>query len=75
MKKFGISLLFFLFCITIYGQSCSIKLSGSILDLHDKSSLDDANIYLLESQQGASSDSLGNFIVENIGQYIGRKHP
>ncbi len=71
MKKFSLFLVFFLIFYDFYGQPCSIKLSGKVLDLHDNSSLDDANIYLLESKQGASSDSLGNFVVENIcpGKY------
>lgn len=45
---------------------CNRTLSGYILDKSTKSPLAYANVYLEETQSGATADSLGFFSVENI---------
>lgn len=64
------------FCLIITGlsahsQSCSFKISGKIIDEHDKSVLDFANLYILELQMGVSADEKGYYEFNNIcpGKY------
>lgn len=54
-----------------FGQNCTIKISGHIIDEHDKSTLDYATVYIQELQIGASADSNGYYEFNNIcpGKY------
>jgi len=61
----------FLFLIqaNLFAQSdtlCKSMLMGKIIDEHDKSSLEFANIYIVELQKGGVSDSKGFYKIENI---------
>ncbi|MBK9327973.1 MAG: TonB-dependent receptor [Sphingobacteriales bacterium] len=49
-----------------YSQNCTIKITGRVLDEHDRSALSFANIYILELQTGTAADEKGNFEFSGI---------
>ncbi len=73
MPIFAIMLqkLFFLILIILIpfisnGQDCSYKISGTILDDHDKSALSYATVYIQELQIGVTADSNGFYEIKNL---------
>lgn len=52
-------------------QECTIKLSGYIIDEHDKTALDFANIYILETKATTIADEKGYYEFSNLcpGKY------
>lgn len=59
------------FTFTIFSQSCDLILRGIILDESTGIPLGYAGIYLQESKQGTTADSLGNFMIPKVcpGKY------
>ena len=69
MYKVITSIFLFLIQANLFAQSdtlCKSMLTGKIIDEHDKSPLEFANIYILEIQKGGVSDSNGFYKIENI---------
>tara|TARA_B100001093_G_scaffold494472_1_gene537928 strand:+ start:564 stop:3002 length:2439 start_codon:yes stop_codon:yes gene_type:complete len=64
--------LFFICCHKTYSQNCDNKLSVEVIDLHDGSSLDNANVYFEEIDIGGKTDQNGIIVFENLcdGDYI-----
>lgn len=59
----------FLICLiwtNVHAQTCTLKISGKIIDEHDKSVLDYANLYILELQLGTAADDKGSYAFSNI---------
>lgn len=54
-----------------YGQLCTLKIQGKVLDEHTGKGLENATIYIEELQTGALADSNGNFIIHKLckGEY------
>ena len=63
--------LFSICCFSTYSQNCNNKLSIEVIDLHDGSSLDNANVYFEEIDIGGNTDQNGIIIFENlcVGNY------
>ena len=67
--------IFFIFIISFslnaFSQNCTLKISGNIIDEHDKSNLDYANVYIQELEIGTAADSNGYYEFNNIcpGKY------
>ena len=60
---------YFLFpicCFSTYSQNCNNKLSIQVIDLHDGSSLDNANVYFEEIDIGGKTDQNGIIVFENL---------
>ena len=69
MYKVITSIFLFLIQANLFAQSdtlCKSMLTGKIIDEHDKSPVEFANIYILEIQKGGVSDSNGFYKIENI---------
>ena len=69
MYKIIASIFLFLIQANLFAQSdtlCKSVLAGKIIDEHDKSPLEFANIYILELKKGGVSDSKGFYKIENI---------
>jgi iron complex outermembrane receptor protein len=47
-------------------QKCDFTLSGKITDAEDKTVLIYASVYIKETNEGAATDSLGNFVFNNL---------
>ena len=64
--------MFSICCLGTYSQNCNNKLSIEVIDLHDGSLLDNANIYFEEIDIGGKTDNNGIVTFENlcIGDYI-----
>ena len=59
------------FSLNAVSQNCTLKISGNIIDEHDKSNLDYANVYIQELEIGTAADSNGYYEFNNIcpGKY------
>ena len=63
---------FVLFCclflaFQVWSQpNCSLSISGQVIDLHDRSGLGFATIYINEIARGAVADEDGNYLVERL---------
>ncbi len=59
------------FTLNAVSQNCTLKISGNIIDEHDKSNLDYANVYIQELEIGTAADSNGYYEFNNIcpGKY------
>ena len=59
------------FSLNAFSQNCTLKISGNIIDEHDKSNLDYANVYIQELEIGTAADSNGYYEFNNIcpGKY------
>ncbi len=72
MFKKVASLLFWILIIghVVYGQenqnSCTLTLSGNVVDTHDGSVLSYATVYIIEIQKGVAADEKGNFQVSQL---------
>jgi iron complex outermembrane receptor protein len=71
MKRLAISFCMTLLWVLTYSllpaqDNCQIQLSGYVIDEHDDEPLPYANLFLIETQQGTSSDSTGYFQISNI---------
>jgi iron complex outermembrane receptor protein len=71
LQKIFLSLVLLSSSIVFSQEKCSLQISGTIIDEHDKSGLDYATVYILELQTGISADSNGYFEFNGIctGQY------
>ena len=60
-----------IYCFSTYSQNCNNKLSIEVIDLHDGSSLDNANVYFEEIDIGGKTDQNGIIVFENlcVGSY------
>ena len=59
-----------IFCFSTYGQNCNNKLSIEVIDLHDGSSLDNANISFEEIDIGGKTDQNGIIVFENLYGFV-----
>lgn len=65
MKK----IIFVLFCLNsfwIFSQNCTYTLSGTVIDFHDGTSIDNATIQIKNTNKFAVTDSKGNFVIRNV---------
>src|SRR5688572_5253259 len=74
MKKIFVLILYSLFYYCANAQEpdlCTLTISGHVLDEHDKQPLQNALIRINETGVQVFSDSLGNYIFENVcpGEY------
>ena len=53
-------------CFSAHSQNCNNKLSIEVIDLHDGSSLDNANIYFEKIDIGGKTDQNGVIVFENL---------
>jgi len=72
MKRYVAMVLFVCQCVASFAQDCSLTLRGSVLDEHDGSILDLANVQIMGTSLGAVTDSLGHYQIEGIcaGRWI-----
>jgi len=70
-KIYFLIILFFLLSICVFGQDCSLKISGYVSDESTEVPISLANIYVEEALQGAVSDSTGFFQIDQlcVGDY------
>jgi iron complex outermembrane receptor protein len=65
MKK----IIFVLFCLNsvgIFTQNCTYRLSGTVVDFHDGTAIDNATILIKNTNKYAVSDSKGDFVITNV---------
>ena len=54
-------------CISGFAQeNCTLKLSGKIIDEHDKSALEFATVYLKEIEKGVVSNDKGEYVIKDL---------
>ena len=58
--------LFYTCCFSTYSQNCNNKLSIEVVDLHDGSSLNNANVSFEEIDIGGKTDQNGIIVFENL---------
>lgn len=65
------SFLFLLISYCSFAEDCNLKLSGNILDKHDKSALDYATVYIKELEIGVTADSAAYYQFDKLcpGKY------
>lgn len=52
--------------ISLTAQECKLSVSGKVIDLHDGKPVPDAKIFIKGSSIFASSDSLGNYVLNGL---------
>ncbi|MFN8237124.1 MAG: TonB-dependent receptor [Chitinophagales bacterium] len=52
--------------LAMASQDCHLSISGNIIDRHEQSRLDFANIYIVELQQGTAADAAGHYEFKNL---------
>lgn len=61
-----------IFCFVLFSHfsfsQCDFVLSGRVIDHHDRTPLEFAEIFIKELKRGALSDSLGNYRITNLCQ-------
>ncbi len=65
MKK----IIFVLFClnsIVVFSQNCTYTFSGTVVDFHDGTAIDNATILIKNTNKFAVSDIKGNFSIKNV---------
>jgi iron complex outermembrane receptor protein len=65
MSKYALLILLFS-CITSISQNCESRLSGSVTDLHDGSTLVEAIIIVVGSEQFVQTNIEGKFTISNL---------
>lgn len=66
MKGPVLCIILMMLTVLSYGQTCSIKINGTILDEHSNEAVANAKIFLKNSTIKTSSDSLGHFLLEGV---------
>ena len=66
LSKYLTILLVLLQTMLFSHENCHFQLYGYVIDDHDDEPLPFANLFLMETQQGASTDSTGYFKISNI---------
>jgi len=56
----------FLFLYNFSFAQCDYTLTGKVIDHHDRTALEFAEIFIKELKRGALTDSLGNYSIKNI---------
>ncbi len=67
--KAAFPLILYLFLIGMSSsnaQTCTLRISGTLLDLHDQKPLDFSVVYLEETQKQVYTDTLGQFVFTNL---------
>jgi len=65
MKKI-LLVFFYLSSFWIFSQNCTYKISGTVVDFHDGTIIDNATIQIKSTNKFAISDRKGNFVINNV---------
>ncbi|NER19033.1 TonB-dependent receptor [Spongiivirga citrea] len=66
MKQF-LSIMLFIACSApLYAQDCNTQLTGEVLDFHDKTPLEGAQVYIPKLQKTVITNSKGKFTFKNL---------
>jgi len=66
LNKFLFTVVCCLYACITFSQNCNLKLSGIVKDAGSGEALEFVNIYVEENSQGAGTDSLGIFNINNL---------